>query len=450
LTRLPRSIAVFLTLLLLSGLLLPATGAQAASCEPDGPESEGLGLVHQAYEVLGRSYVDPVSSDQLLGSAAHVVRGVLSESSVLEADPPHLGQVLTSYDDWSDFETEYCARWLKYGERVNERALAYVAIQAMVDALDEPHTNFIPARLNQGRSEQAEGSRFVGLGVELLSDPLRIITIFYGSPAAEAGLQADDRILAIDGRTTLGIPMTEITAQLRGDPETPVELLIARPGESETHEVEVVRRSMRLPPVRSRMYDGVGYLSIRTFSDRSLSEHLERELAWFNAQGVQGLVLDLRGNPGGLGLVGAQAGGLLLPAGSELMTEVNRSGRRTSRFVVGQQQWTGPLVVLVDRGSASMSEILAAALQEHGVPIVGQRTAGAVAGSQFFPLGDGSALQVTISHVETPGGRDLNRLGVEPDMALPRVRGEQPPSGQDLQLDAALQLVHEIAREGGR
>jgi carboxyl-terminal processing protease len=271
--------------------------------------------------------------------------------------------------------------------------------------------------------------------------------VFPGSPAEAAGLLPGDEILAIDGESSSGLTAVDAVRRVRGEANTTVKLTVARPGLPGTKDYDVVRASIHIPQLEARRIDDVAYLLIRGFPTSSLYDEVSSQIQSFAAAGASGMVLDLRGNSGGRLDVGTKIAGLFLPEGSPLYQEKTRRGREDTQVTTSTQIWARPLAVLIDDGTASMGEILAAALQEDlKVPLFGTQTAGAVAGSVIVPLRDGSALQITTLRIDSPNGRILNGIGVAPDVVFPMQAG-LAGSGPDAALDAALTYVRTTAAQ---
>jgi C-terminal processing protease CtpA/Prc len=203
-----------------------------------------------------------------------------------------------------------------------------------------------------------------------------------------------------------------------------------------------VRASVKIPSLESRVMDDVGYLRIQDFPIPALYDDVLTELNHFNDLALKGLILDLRANSGGRTDVGSRVASLFLERDTPIYTSTTRRGQTTERRATPPNQiWTRPVTVLIDGGTASMGEILAASLQEQGIAqLVGETTAGAVAGSIVVPLSNGAALQVTTVRIDTGLGQVLNNIGVVPDLPI-EVAPETLRSGLDPQLDVAMSVL---------
>jgi carboxyl-terminal processing protease len=341
---------------------------------------------------------------------------------------------------WDRFAERYCQAWEARGEGVAPETLAYAAIRAITAAVHEAHTGFLtPDMYREHLAWTSTGQiGYEGVGIRLRSEPLRIDYVFAGGPAEAAGLRAGDEILAINGVASVDLTPAGAAVALRGEAGTRVRLNIRRSSVPNPFDVELARARITIPSTESRMIDQVGYLQIRGFPRPALFDEVSAEVEWLNASGARALVLDLRGNAGGRLDVGSTIAGLFLPEGAALYRETTRNGQITRRVVPSQSLWTKPLAVLVDEGTASMGEILAAAIQEqHAAPVIGAKTAGAVAGSLVLPLSNGSAVQVTVIRIDSGQGQVLNEIGVQPDV---EVRGPAP-TPSDAPLDSAIGLL---------
>jgi carboxyl-terminal processing protease len=431
-----------LSILLVVGIFLagaPATQAQA--CTPDSP-TPGVGVVREAYDLISARFVEPVPSSTLLPAGATAVVAEVRRSrpaaELADAEAWFIGDPGFS---WGRFAERYCLAWEARGESLPPETLAYATIRAMAASVREAHTGFLtPEQYRDHVAWTSTGEvRYEGIGVRLRNEPLRVDYVFAGGPAEAAGLRAGDEILLINGALSREMTPAAAAIALRGEAGSRVRLTIRRADVPAPWEVELTRARISIPSTESRIMDGVGYLNIRGFPRPALYDEVATELAWLNAVGAQALVLDLRGNAGGRLDVGANVAGLFLPDAAPLYRETTRVGQVTRRSVPSQALWTKPLVVLIDEGTASMGEILAAAIQEQKIAqVIGTRTAGAVAGSLVLPLSDGSAVQVTVVRIDSGLGQVLNNIGVQPDI---EIRTAPSPARNDEPLDAAVGML---------
>ncbi|MEM9264672.1 MAG: carboxyl-terminal processing protease CtpA [Cyanobacteria bacterium P01_F01_bin.13] len=300
---------------------------------------------------------------------------------------------------------------------------AYQEAQAMLQKLDDPYTRFLPPEQYQSLQTNTSGE-LLGVGLQIAKDEdnqhLRVIAPIVGSPAERAGLSPKDEITAINGISTQSFSLDEAAARMRGPVGTIVTLGIERVGAA-PFEVNLTRERINLNPVFSelRTEDGnkVGYIRLGQFNGNAV-EDVREALTSLERQDAAGYVLDLRNNPGGLLQAGIEIARLWLDEGTIVYT-VNRQGILES-FEAGTAALTQkPLVLLVNEGTASASEILAGALQDNNrAQLVGETTFGKGLIQSLFDLSHGSGLAVTVAKYETPDHHDINKLGITPDQVV--------------------------------
>ncbi|MFZ2520410.1 MAG: S41 family peptidase, partial [Anaerolineae bacterium] len=331
-----------------------------------------------------------------------------------------------------------------YGDVPSGQNLQYAAIRGVVSSLDDRFTSFMTADEAQRFEDSLDGS-FEGIGaqVDKTEDDkgARIVEVYPGFPAATAGVRRNDIITAVDGQDIGPLSLTEIISHIRGPRGTTVTLTIRREGEDAPLEISVTRARIEIPVVESKMLAGnIGYVKLQEFS-RPAPERLKTALKELLDQEPVGLILDLRGNPGGLLDVAVEVGSQFVAAG-DILIERKKDGSeehfsvRTGGLAIGV-----PLAVLVNEGSASASEIVAGAIQDAGRgPLVGTKTFGK--GSVQLPqtLSDGSMLRVTIAHWFTPKGRGIHGTGLEPDIPI-ELSEQDRSAGRDPQLDKAVEYL---------
>jgi carboxyl-terminal processing protease len=334
---------------------------------------------------------------------------------------------------------------------LNDREQTYTAIQGMLANLDDPFTRLL--KPEQYRSLQVNTSgELTGVGLQIAIDPqtntLTVVAPIAGSPADKAGIQPLDRILKIDGTPTSELSLDEAATRMRGRIGTPVTLTLGREGRDAPEEIELVRDRIALNPVYAELQSpenlSVGYIRLSQFSANA-TEEVARAIDRLEKQGAAAYILDLRNNPGGLLQAGIEIARLWLDSGTIVYT-VNRQGILGSFEASGEALTGDPLIVLVNKGTASASEILAGALQDNGrAQLVGENTFGKGLIQSLFDLSDGSGLAVTVAKYETPNHKDINKLGIAPDRVVPLepIARDRIGTGADLQYQAALQLLKE-------
>src|SRR5207248_6116073 len=329
---------------------------------------------------------------------------------------------------------------------IDPKSLAHAAVAAMAEIADDTHTHFMTPRQYQEHVAWTRGEvKYGGIGARLRGPVLTIVEGFAGSPADSAGLRAGDQILQVDDTTTQDLRVDQAVLLVRGEEGTPVTLTVQHAGSGRTDRVTLTRSEIQMPFVESRVIGDLGYVRLRGFPEPSIIDAVERAILSQQSQGVKGIVFDLRGNSGGRLDVGSRLLSRFVPAGA-IYQEVDRRGRQAIRNVRGAAPiLTVPLAVLVDEGTASMGEIFAVNVQEHGVGrLFGTTTMGSVAASQVLPLADGSALQLAVMQIYSGLGQRLNREGVHPDQEV-ELRLDDLQTGRDPQVEAAAAYLRAAA-----
>jgi carboxyl-terminal processing protease len=341
---------------------------------------------------------------------------------------------------------------------LNDSNAAYGAIQTMLKSLDDPFTRFLDPE--QYRSLQVNTSgELTGVGLQIAlnaeTGKLEVVAPIAGSPAEKAGIRPRDRILKIEGIPTENLTLDEAATKMRGPSGSLVTLLIERDGEAET-EIRLTRDRITLNPVISQLRVSeqgtpIGYLRLTQFNANASTE-LANAISSLEKKGAAAYILDLRNNPGGLLQAGIEIARLWLDSGTIVYT-VNRQGIQGSFEAYGPALTDDPLVILVNQGTASASEILAGALQDNGrAKLVGETTFGKGLIQSLFELSDGSGLAVTIAKYETPQHRDINKLGIKPDKVISQapLNREQIGTTADVQYQAALEILNENSVVAGK
>jgi carboxyl-terminal processing protease len=309
-----------------------------------------------------------------------------------------------------------------YGDLPDMQTVTYAAIEGMLITLDDEYTYFIEPSIAAILAEDASGE-FEGIGAWVDMDEqgkLEIMGTFEGGPAEKAGLLAGDRVLEVDGVSIVGYANHEAILLIRGPAGTEVTLLVERKEVAEPFEVTVTRARVEIPIVEAEILDeGVGYIRLQEFSAKA-GELVEDGLEELLIQEPRGIVLDLRHNPGGWLDQAVEVSDLFLDDGA-IVTERWSNGREHAFDArPGDVGETVPLVVLVDRGSASASEIVAGALQDRErATLVGELTFGKGSVQQVFTLSDGSELRITAALWFTPDDRAIHDRGITPDIEVP-------------------------------
>ena len=333
-----------------------------------------------------------------------------------------------------------------YLESVDEQTLENGIYKGMVESLGDPYsTYYAPDELEQIQ-EKTEGIYYgIGayIGIDTETSLPRLTGIIDGTPAQESGLRAGDLIYKVDGTEVQGMELEQVTSLVKGEEGTAVHLTIIREGESDYLEIDVVRRQVESPTVNQEMLDDrIGYIQITEFDTVTLDQFTEA-LAVCRGKGMEGLILDLRGNPGGNLSTVCEIARQILPEGLIVYTE-DKNGKRTEYSCDGEHEMTEELVVLVDVNSASASEILAGAIKDYGIgTLVGTTTFGKGIVQRIISLTDGSAVKLTVSHYYTPNGNNIHEVGIEPDVEIAFDGDAYYNDGVDNQLQKAIEVMNE-------
>lgn len=320
--------------------------------------------------------------------------------------------------------------------------------KGLLSALNDPYSEYYTAEELASMMEQSEGI-YYGIGAYVSLDSAtglpKISGVIKNSPAEEAELRANDLIYEVDGTSTYGMSLTEAVAMIKGPEGTDVQLTLIREGESDYLELTLTRQRVESPTVEFSMEeDNMAYIQVTEFDDVTVDQFAEA-LAMARGSGAKGIILDLRGNPGGNLSTVVEMCQMILPEGMIVYTE-DKNGRREEYKSDGSRELELPLVVLVDMNSASAAEIMAGAIKDYGIgTLVGTTTFGKGIVQQIMPFRDGSAVKLTISAYYTPSGKNIHGTGIEPDVVC-EFDGEAYYASED-HPDNQLEKAKEVLRE---
>lgn len=354
------------------------------------------------------------------GLAGDNVSSPQEETASSESSPP---ATLSDEEAFAKFQQAFQLIQDRYVDEVDEEKLLQGAIEGMLGTLDDPYSVYMDPE-TAAEFVQSLDSHFEGIGAEvsMTNGYVTIVAPFRESPAEKAGLQPNDRILEIDGESTEGLSLYEAVLKIRGEKGTTVDLMIERPGASNVVNITVERDEIPIETVHVHRFERngltIGMLEITSFSEDT-ADRFEEGLAQLEGEGIDGLIIDVRGNPGGYLNAVEDIGSLIIPEGEPIVQIQNRDGEKMRYLSTLKEEKPYPIVGLTDRGSASASEILAAALKEAGhYDVVGETTFGKGTVQQSIELGDGSEIKLSLFRWLTSDGNDINGVGVEPTVEV--------------------------------
>ena len=408
---------VFIAVLLLAGTF--ALGFGAASMLPKNPIRQALGYDTCA---TAEPQVDNPNSyclDYTSASTPEELKGLF--------DP--------FWESWKLLHENFV------DQPLDDVALMRGAIQGMLAATGDKHTSYMdPEQFKQANTEMEGEYTGIGAWVDTTGDYVEIISPMKGSPAEAAGLQAQDKVIAINGEDMTGVPGDLVLKKILGPAGETIELTIQR-GE-ETFDVSITRAVIQIPVVEYEMReDGVGYIALYTFNELA-TEKLQEALKDLMKQNPKGIVFDLRGNGGGYLVTAVEVTSEFLKDGVVLYEEYGDGTRESYPVKKGGLATEIPLVVLIDEGTASASEITAGALQDYGrAKLVGKTSYGKGSVQNWIPLrSEESGVRITVARWLTPNGKQIDGVGLTPDLIVEYTQ-EDYDAGRDPQLDAAVELL---------
>jgi len=396
-----------------------------------------IGLFGSGVAFGGLSPQVQQAASRLIGPLLPPVMGATASTPIASAQMDRETLFAPFWQAWDISHTRFV------DQPVDDVALLRGAIRGMLDALGDEHTAYMdPDQYRQasiGLSGEYEG---IGAFVDTDGEFLTIVSPMPGSPAEKVGVKAGDVVVAVDGDDVTGIDPSLVVQRILGPKGTTVRLTLRRENETDLIEVSVVRDSINIPSVEGRLLEsGLGYIQLNAFGEDTTRD-LKRVVADLVRQDARGLILDLRGNGGGYLATAVEVSSEFLSDGVVLTERFGDGREEVYRARAGGQATTIPLVVLMDGGSASASEIVAGALQDYGrARLVGETTYGKGSVQDWIPLdGDQGAVRVTIARWFTPKDRQINQLGLTPDVEV-AITDEDLKAGLDPQLDKAVEVL---------
>lgn len=357
---------------------------------------------------------------------------------------------VSSIHEFDEFMNVFNRVRADYVDQVDDKTLIRGAIDGMLNSLD-PHSSYLDERGYQSLMTTTEGNYGgLGLNVTMEDGTVKVVTPIEDSPAFKAGLKAGDYITHLNGKFIVGGTLDEAVDAMRGAPGTAIKLTVFRPGRDKPFDVTLTRAIVNLPAVKWEVKDGVGILNVNTFSRTTTSEtlaaisNINRTLG----HAPTGYILDLRANPGGLLDQAVGLSDVFLERG-EVVSQRGRRKTDIERYYAQPGDATGgaPVIVLVDAGSASAAEIVAAALQDqHRAIVMGERSFGKGSVQTLLPLSQKTAIRLTTARYYTPSGRSVQEGGITPDIEVPQLSDPDYKSRPRLrEADLRRHLVNEAS-----
>ena len=405
--------------------ILAATALLATAIIPSATTASGIsGLegdeIEMSFSLLTSEFYKKVDQQVALDGARAELADYLEHSGVKPAKVPALRASEDPSLNAKNLEREVSLLNGLYGPRVGgSRELTYAAIAGLMSSVKDKYTTFLSPKEYAQLNEGLDGGNFSGVGISIQVDEktklLLVNEVIPDGPAEHAGLQAGDTITLIDGKSPKGLTTDQDAKLLRGDKGTIVKLTIVRDG-TELPEIAVTRDMIHQPSVYSKLLDGgIGYARLTVFGQNTADE-LTQALTKLQAQGAKAYILDLRDNGGGYLNSAIDVSSKFISSGPIVSVE-SRGGNDTQYDAENTAIPPKPLAVLVNKYTASASEITSGAIQDDGVgALIGEKTYGKGVVQTIHPLPDGSAVKITSARYLTPRGRDINLVGIQPDI----------------------------------
>ncbi|MBE5887003.1 MAG: S41 family peptidase [Lachnospiraceae bacterium] len=358
----------------------------------------------------------------------------------------HKGKQVGAVTDQNVEKMTYFQELLKtyYYEDVTEEELADGVLYGLMETVGDPYTCYYSAEEMEDLTADIEGI-FHGIGAYLEMDYdagyAKISGIIEGTPASQSDIKVGDYVVKVDGVDTYEMTLTDVVAMIRGDAGTQVVLTLNRGGEE--LEVTVTRQNIETPTVEYELLENdIAYITVTEFDDITPAQFSEA-LTQMETDNAKGLILDLRGNPGGSLAAVVEMCEMILPEGMIVYTE-DKYGQRSEYRCKGENELDIPMVVLIDGGSASASEIMAGAIKDYGTgTLVGTTTYGKGVVQKIFTYEDGSAAKITVSKYYTPNGYNIHGVGIEPDVEVEFDADLYLDEERDNQLEKAIEVMNE-------
>jgi carboxyl-terminal processing protease len=407
-------------------------------------------MLDSAFRQVEKAYYKPVSAQTLLAGEQRELILYLKSHGVAAPSIPALTATGDEVQDTRALNRDLEIAQTLYGKRTSNVELTQAAIRGMLDSLGDPYTTYLAPREIQSLEESLKGGDFGGIGVYIVQDPRTkqvLVEPIEGTPAFKAGVKTGDRILAVDGHPVETLKLDAVEDLIRGKVGTTVLLRVKSHLTKTERTVPIVRQQIQVPSALAKREDGYEYIRLAEFGQTSYDE-VRKAVLDGKAHGVKGYILDLRNNGGGLLDAAVNISSLFIKDGT-IVSTIDRAGDRDTKTALHESVGAAPLVILVNKFTASASEITAGAVQDYKVgTLIGTKTFGKGVVQSIYNTSDGGALKITTAKYVTPLGRDIQHKGIEPDLIVDQTVDAPMmiDSPKDLQLAAAKSYLRRIAR----
>ena len=407
-------------------------------------------MLDNAYRKVEQTYYKPVSAQTLLTGEQHELVGYLKAHKIHDPKIPLYSATGDERQDLAALNRDLALAQTRYGKATSSPELTQAAIRGMLSSLGDPYTTYLsPTEINS-LEESLKGGDFGGIGVYIVQDLHKRILVepIEGTPAAHAGVKTGDQIVAVDGHDVASLKLDDVERLIRGRIGSIVHLGVRSHGSPATRTIAITRDQIQVPSVHAKMEDGFDYVRLSDFGTTSYDE-VRKAMLQGKAHGAKGYILDLRNNGGGYLDAAVSISSLFIPQGT-IVSTIDRAGSRDTKSATPDRVdyiGTMPLVLLVNKFTASASEITAGAVQDYKVgTLVGTKTFGKGVVQSIYNTLDGGALKITTAKYVTPSGRDIHHKGIEPDIVVDqRVDAPIIDTPRDLQLNAAKSYLRRTA-----
>ncbi len=401
-------------------------------------------MLELAYEQVEHAYYKPVADQLMIVGEQKALTAYLKLKKVSDPQVPKNMATGDRTRDLAILQRTLSSVQNRYADLAPKATYTQVALVGMLGGLGDPYTTYLSPQEIQGLDEQLRGGNFGGIGVYIVKDQKTgsiVVDPIEGNPAIIAGVRPGDVIVAVDGKSTMSSSLDVVEREIRGPLGTIVSLTLKRRSSGTTTTVHVTRAQIHVPSVRAKVENGIEYVRLQDFGTTSADE-VRAAFLDGKKHNVHGYILDLRNNGGGLLDAAVDISSLFIAQGT-IVSTIDRAGHRDVKSASGGVIDTKPLVLLVNRFTASASEITAGAVQDYGVgTLVGEKTFGKGVVQSLYTLPDKGALKITTARYVTPKGRDIHHKGIVPDVVVTQ-RVDLPiiDTAADQQLSTAKKII---------